>query len=192
MFAHYVRVIHSLCSWGMLPLVASFSFAVVCSRCSRQTFAVLMGNAPCGRVSHSHSLMGNAPFGRVSHSHSLMGNAPFGRVIQLRCYLLTVFASFIRCAYGGNTPFGRVIHSLRLWGKCSLWSRQSFAFAHGEMLTLFVSVIRIRSWGNAPFGSVIQLRSWGNAPLGRVSHSLRSWGNTPLGRVIHSLLFSQS
>ena len=55
-------VIHSLRSWEVLPLVASGSFAVVCSLRSRYSFA------------------------------TLMGSAPFGRVQSLRCYLLTAFA----------------------------------------------------------------------------------------------------
>ena len=138
-FAHVVRVnslrVHLLAMLvslirfahgKMLPSVASISFAVNCSLWSRQSFALLMGNAPAGRVIHSLRSWGNAPAGRVSYSlrswekcsrwsrqsfAALMGNAPFGRVIQLRCYLLTLFALFIRCAHG----------------ECSLRSRQSFA-----------------------------------------------------------------
>ena len=95
--AHYVRVIHSLRSWEVLPLVALNRFAVVSSLRSRYSFAPLMGNAPFGRVIHSFRSWEVLPlvalnrFAVVSSLRSrysfapLMGSAPFGRVKSLRC-----------------------------------------------------------------------------------------------------------
>jgi len=112
-FAHVVRVnslrVHLLAMLvslirfahgKMLPSVASISFAVNCSLWSRQSFALLMGNAPAGRVIHSLRSWGNAPAGRVSHSLRSWGNAHGVRVSHsLRSW--------------GNAHGVRVSHSLR-------------------------------------------------------------------------------
>ncbi len=180
------RVSHSLRSWGNAP----------CGRVSHSLRS--WGNAPAGRVIHSlrswedsrwscqsfAALMGNAPVGRVSHSLRSWGMLPCGHVIQLRCKLLTLFASFIRCAHGkcfhgrvirfrSCNCSGRVSHSLRSWNAPVGRVIQ----LRCKLLTLFVSFIRCAH-------GEYSLRSCQSASLliahfVRVSHSLRSWGMFP-------------